>query len=211
MTRTTAEKITKQGIPIIVQRLGHSSSTPRELVIGLPELGSLNLMDIEIHQGAGNVMQLACQISQDNYNAKLMMTALQWWRFKLGTQEIPFHYDNSQVQYIDSVWLDGIHRFIHQHKLQIVFGKTESLHQRVNDVCLMDYVMKLGLPQKIVRYINQCRLFIGATTLSDITNLQGSEVERSCYIWGEAQKLKVQTIYYKEFPRNSVAPLGLDL
>jgi hypothetical protein len=48
----------------------------------------------------------------------------------------------------------------------------------------MDSVLKSGrFKPREVRMLNYCRLFLGATTVSDIATADGKEIDRTMFLW----------------------------
>jgi hypothetical protein len=158
-------------------------------VVGSNTLGGMNFMDTDIYQGSGNLLQLACQISNDDNNGTLMKISIQWWQYKLGIQENPFQYNNNQLQYGDSIWFSNIHRFINENTIQVKLQQRKDTFQKIHDINIMEYTLTQEYPKKIVRLINRCWLFIGATTLSNITNVQDTEIDDKCYKWKKFQEI----------------------
>jgi hypothetical protein len=51
----------------------------------------------------------------------------------------------------------------------------------------MEIVYELGYTKKRISNINQCRLFLQAITVSDITTVDGKYIEVNCYQHGRAK------------------------
>jgi len=73
---------------------------------------------------------------------------------------------------------------------------------RDNDRYIMDIVMTTGWPPECIDCINACRRYLQATTLSDITNAKGTEIQHDA--WDGSRQ--VTTATYRGIMFNQIKP-----
>jgi len=76
-----------------------------------------------------------------------------------------------------------------------VNGSWIPLLSRVGDMPLMDYFISKGLPDRIMRILNRCRLYLRVLTLSDITSADGTYILPSAKRGEEAPYRKSDLIW----------------
>jgi hypothetical protein len=117
-----------------------------------------------------------------------MRMSLEIFRIKVGLSGQPFQWDFSKFQQlatdcsIKHWWQYANENHIH------IEGPTPAMEHRELDVFLMDRFSQ-QFEGKDLHQVNQCRLYVQALTLSDITSIDGRCIEQDAWkgIHGEIQ------------------------
>ena len=108
---------------------------------------------------------------------RLIMVQLSWLQFFLGIST-PLLESTVIVPYLPIGWVTNLHAHLVNHNIQV--GLAEGWvpsKQRCNDRVIMDIVTH-SLPEWVWGGINRCRLYVEATTLADITTLDGTFIPK---------------------------------
>ena len=206
ITKTSSDKISNQGVHHILPKMGYSSSTPHGVTFGHRSYGGLGLTNIWLEQGARNLITLTKGLTGNSILANAIQTVTQWWRFQIGIEGNPFQICPENITYVKSKWFNNICKFIREYNLQVNLKGKHYSRLRQNDAFIMDIVLEQQYTQKIIGNINQCRLFLHALTISDITDIQGTHIMVQCHTHKEANTMKTEnsTSFQVSKPNKSI-------
>ena len=142
-------------------------------------MGGVGIKNLYVEQSIEQIKAFTQHTRMESPLGKTMQINLDWVQLISGTQR-PVFDDPRKLHHIEGEWFKSIQDFLRSINGQIkqTSGWRPQL-ERVNDHCLMDV---LSTPSKtdMIR-INRCRIFLQATTLSDITNADGTRI--TDYAW----------------------------
>jgi endonuclease/exonuclease/phosphatase family metal-dependent hydrolase len=196
-----AHRMTKQNIPLILNKMGYSSKTPTGITMGQQLYGGLQMLDIRIEQGTRNLMSLAKHISEATIQGSITQMAFKWWWYTTGTQQNPFSLKLGVPSHTESIWFQELHKFVWDFDIQVKVGLPFYQLERENDQFIMDIVILQNYSRKTAKHINMCRLFLSALTISDITNASGTHIDLECHKHSQAKKISTSnnqnSVYHK--------------
>ena len=82
-------------------------------------------------------------------------------------------------KYITPTWITKTWEFLSENNIQLWIPDTWTPSpQRINDTFIMDHVTRLyNKSPATLQKINRCRMYLKATTISDITEATGRSIE----------------------------------
>ena len=100
------------------------------------------------------------------------------------------------------LWTTTLQEFLQESQLEIVIpAHYYPTPRRLHDVVLMDTIYPIYNPKKnkgitplYIKQINHCRLFLQAETLADITNAQGTHINKAafdCLLKGQTASMEL--------------------
>ena len=171
----------KQNNLLTLRHMGYSSSTPKNVYMGHKTFGGLELIDPYVLQGAHNLIHLTRCFNTQQANSTPVKFAYLWWRFKDGRSICPMKHTHTNESITESLWFPELSRFLYQYNINVKFEITFPPTLRQQDAYIMDIVHNTIPTKKEISNINQCRIYLHALTLSDITTVDGKHLEDSCY------------------------------
>jgi ribonuclease HI len=174
-TREQCIKIQRPFVHAILPKLGLNRNTPRAIIFGPKSLGGLQLMDLRVEQIAVQWDTTRAHIRRLDRAGKGLYITAHDMQVQLGTST-PF-YDHSPVDYYYTTTGTRWHYLWSRLrelnlKIEIYNFWTPTLSYQ-NDRNIMDTAMKdrliLSSKWKLLIHINQCRLYVKAINLSDLT------------------------------------------
>ena len=146
-------------------------------------MGGVGIKNLYVEQSIEQIKAFTQHTRMESPLGKTMQINLDWVQLIAGTQR-PVFDNTKKLHHIEGEWFTSMRDFLRSIDGQIkqTTGWLPQL-ERVNDLCLMDV---LTTPSKtdMIR-INRCRIFLQATTLSDITNADGTRI--TDYAWTPLQ------------------------
>ena len=159
---------------------GYSSKMPRAVVFGPAKYGG---MQWESPYSITLYEQLKIFIGSIRLGdtvGKILKIQLQWLQIHAGTS-VPIMEESTGLNYIQDCWLKALHLKMVESNVKVhiadIWIPTKI---RKNDIIIMDYVKKY-LPEDYWGPVNQCRLYMRALTVSDLTTYDGTIIPESVY------------------------------
>lgn len=189
------ESIQKSTMAIIIARCGYNRHTKREIIYGPTSLGGADFKSFYNQQGVGQVSLFLKHSRLNLVTGKLLRIALSWFQVQVGISTPILEDPTIDLPHLESVWIKSIRQFLGSigGSICLTIPEVNSL-QRVNDSTIMDIVLaSRSFTPGEVRRINYCRLFLKATTISDLTNVRGDCLDL-IKLQGEFSLISSQTI-----------------
>ena len=174
-------KIQKPIINHILPKLGYNRHLPRAVVFGSSKFGGLNLKHLYIDQGTKHVTQFIKYYRNGGSIGDLLKISLQWLRLIAGFSFCPLAQPQPNYHHIDDRWYTTTIRFLYECKASIQTNDTIRIFCRHHDSCLMEDFLLCDPPPRDLKVLNQCRLFLRVSTLSDICSSDGRTITRQCW------------------------------
>ena len=154
---------------------GYCSKFPRAVVFGPQIYGGLSWNNIEVVLIFEKLKMLIGSIRLQDTVGRMLELQLTWIQLFVGTS-VPFLEANRPFPYLPDGWLHNLQNYLLMNEITVeIYNTWVPRKQRSDDRVLMDIVMK-HIPSGAWKGINNCRLFLQATTVADITTLDGRYV-----------------------------------
>jgi hypothetical protein len=169
----------------LLPKMGICRKIPAVVVHGPKKYGGLEIKDLYSIQGIEHIKALLDHAGKESSTGKLIEILISGHVLELGQEGFLFHqdYGTAETLLTDS-WIKHTMEFIHNNDIEIE-GEHSQLHRwRVHDSMIMDDGRKRGkklwYPQEWTA-INKCRLYLQATTKSDLSTGDGKRILTSAW------------------------------
>eukprot|EP00957_Ditylum_brightwellii_P091381 6957697-Ditylum_brightwellii.AAC.1 len=146
---------------------------------GPGQLGGYKFTPLYCMQGTSEIQNFVCHYRTQSDTKKLLQTAVAWAQHQSGMSE-PILWDTiSILPHIDARWLPSLSSYLGAAGLQLPLSYTGVyLTQRKHDQLIMSTVINSNaFKLNEIKCINSCRLYLGVTTLSDVTLANGETLD----------------------------------
>ena len=154
---------------------GYSQKLPRAVVYGPKLLGGLDWDNIVVLSLFEKLKLLIGSVRINDKVGQMIRIQLTWVQLFAGGS-IPLLQSKKKLRYLPVGWITNLHHLLIDTGVQVELstGWLPTI-QRQEDRILMDLVYQL-IPEWAWAGINRCRLFVQATTVTDITTLDGKYI-----------------------------------
>lgn len=154
---------------------GYNNKIPRAVVYGPAGMGGMNWNSIEVVSLYEKLKMLIGSIRLQDKLGKMFEIQLSWWQLFAGISP-PLLMNKKYIPYLPIGWLTHLHKQLVDTNIQVArWGGWTPTKQRKDDQVIMDIVLQ-QTPDWTWEGINRCRLFLNATTITDITNIEGNYI-----------------------------------
>jgi hypothetical protein len=168
-------------IKAVLSRLGFNPHMPRAVVHASTKYGGIGLLDLYTEQGCSLVLTILSHLRYGQYLYKPIITLIESYIILAGITTSPF-IQTDHIQYVSSPWIATVCGFLHKHSIQIVIPKLHTINLlRKFDQPIMIHCLDTPTSKSESKMFNACRLFFQVTTLSEITNHQGTKIIPTAY------------------------------
>ena len=161
----------------ILSKMGFNRNTSRAIIYGpIEHGGGLGHGDTETLQGQAHLDLFLSHIRQRDQTGNVLRISLDTLNLFLGLPKYPMTYDFDEVkQYCEPIWLTNTWEFLSSIDGKVLFTNDDTLKpQCKHDRFLMDEFRRLpGIGSTELRRLNQCRLYLQVTLLSEISSANG--------------------------------------
>ena len=152
---------------------GYNNKFPRAVVFGPMTNGGMgwdSIISLNIFE---KLKLLIGSIRLQDNLGKMILIQLTWIQLFSGSS-VPVLQSQQLLHYLPIGWITNIHSLLVEHNIQVKvnIGWVPSV-QRENDKVLMG-VVHAQIPSRMWEGINRCRIFLHATTVAEITTLDGT-------------------------------------
>lgn len=154
---------------------------PRAATYGPKSEGGLQLPNLYVQQGLSRIAFLTDNLGENNMSGELLRTSIEAAKVEIGVGRNLFALDYKLYRHLlTESWVKSTWQFAYENSINIVDKVTKNLTlHRQNDVFLMEIIVHHGFTKTELQKINRCRLYLQATTLSDITIGYGNKYNRA--------------------------------
>ena len=181
LSKKKLHQLTHLATKKIAAKCGFARTTPSAVLYGPATMGGAAFRRAYIEQGIGQ-LQLFIRHwrNKESQIGRLSRVAVHWIQYHCGTSR-PFLQDvETNIPHSPSRWHFSVRAFL-QHmgwSLELEDGGVPGL-QREYDQHIMDIVLRSGkYTSSAIKTINQCRLYLQAATVADISNPAGTWLDR---------------------------------
>jgi hypothetical protein len=139
-------KIQRQAMQAILNKLGVSKSFPCWVAFGPKDLCGMALMDMSVEQGIRGVQHFTDHLFSRDSVGNLILIALQSIQLELGCGFHLLESPSKWVPYITECWLTLIRDFISRQKIMIKVASARLMRMsRAHDCHVMDTIRPLEI------------------------------------------------------------------
>jgi hypothetical protein len=172
--------------------MGYSSKFPKAVARASEEVGGVDLHGVYGEQGTISMKQVIQHIRTGSSIADDLRVHLHWAQHLAGVSKPILMHTRTIPHLEETLWLNEMRNFMHKINASInIPDLWNPGTERVHDSHLMDEAMNFTNKQRYLEKINRCRFFLKATTISDITQLNGKVLQKSA--WGPTAKEEYHT------------------
>jgi hypothetical protein len=181
--RVACEKIQSKAINASLSKCGFNRHMSRAIVFGAFWFGGLGWRHLYFEQGILHILIIIKHLRTPGPFQSLLQICLDWYQVIAGVPFSPLSMPSISLNYTNCPWLDGTCAFLKHCSAQLLIPSIVlPTLQRQNDECIMMGLLDLNLPAATMNRINSCRLWLQVTTLSDISTLQGGNIDRTAWL-----------------------------
>lgn len=175
-------KIQAPFIRLVLRKLTFPATTPDAIIFASVQAGGLGLTDGYREQGLKHVSYLMNQIRSDTIVATHFRITLKWAQHTSGLSQSILSDVKTPIEYIHFPWLHTTRQFLRENKCHIEYNALQpAMIQRAKDEYIMDKAARSDYSTKVLRIINACRLYLQATTIADITDSNGTQLQNTLF------------------------------
>ena len=173
------DEIQRKAMSIMVARCGYNRNTKKAILYGPLELGGANFRHLYIQQGVGQVVTFLKHWRLQSTAGILLKIALEWFQVQAGVSYSILTNVKSPLPHLESKWISSLRVFLAEHDMHLQIDKLFIPKiQRQYDVHLMDLILdSTKYTPREIRGLNYCRLYLQATTVSDICLVDGKTLD----------------------------------
>jgi Reverse transcriptase (RNA-dependent DNA polymerase) len=177
MSKGQCDKIHGQTISAFLSAMGFNRSSPREVVFGPPAIGGYGLQHLYDKQGTEKVSMILRLLRTKRSSAKILSLQLQWAQLLSGKSVSILEDTSTDIpQLHNERWITSLREFLKASEISIHIEELrQNKLQCVGDKYLMDTI-ESNWTQKDIIKINRCRIYLKATTLSDVCDPSGVKI-----------------------------------
>ncbi len=157
-------------------KMGYRRTMPRAVVYAPKVLGGLGFRHLGFELGVQQTLQLIKHLRANNTNGALFNLAINTYQLHSGFAR-PILEDTRHCPWNSTGWMSSLRQFLHTTGSQIILDQPWKLpSRRQHDRYLMDDISQIGLSIRELQRIQNIRLYLRVSTLSEICNQAGTHV-----------------------------------
>jgi hypothetical protein len=182
LSRAQCSKLTSIVARYALPRCGVVSSFPRAIMHAPLQFGGLQIPDLYIEQGIAHISKLV-RYSQTSRHSTGILLRHSCEAFKLegGCSGPIFSLPGVLEAVMTPSWVTHTWRFLREFGIEVIDDIPDFKPRRLNDQLLVPLFIKLGYAGRSLLLLNQCRLFLRVTWLSDLVTADGSQFEATAF------------------------------
>ena len=199
-TRQELHIVQKNAIRAIAARCGYNRNTHRAILFGSTKYGGANFRHLYSIQGEGQLqLFLKYWRSPTTQAGQVLRISVAWFQSAAGISRPVFEDVTTPLAYSDSKWLLSIRTYLNHIGGSITLRPTFiSDRRRLHDRYIMDDIIesKLFTPREIC-LLNLCRLYLQVLLLSDLTNAEGTYLDKFIIIGQLDHRTSSQSVTHR--------------
>ena len=207
-SRSQCNKIQSPVVSAALSTAGYNQKFPRSIVHGPLVLGGMDWESL-CTTALIEITTLALKhVKADDEVGKMIRINLDTVQLKAGISTPVLEYDK-ELPGVGKNWIKTLHDRLAQNNMKmIVWGVWVPSKQRTNDKIIMDEIIPHHTDREI-KMIQQCRIYLKAVTLADITDESGQMITENAWnvSKGEVDKPHRLKWPYQQRPSRSAISL----
>jgi hypothetical protein len=180
-------KAQQQTTAAMLNKYNMNRHFPRSIAFGPISMAGLQMTNLYTEQGMHQIMMCINSMFKNNQVGKTIQISLSISQLESGKSYHLLEQPNIAILYLTSTWVTSLRQFLGDNAMHIQQSNNSISHTcGSNDMFLMDIISTSGLTITEQTQINTCRMFLGATTLSDIATADGKMISNEAML---AQKM----------------------
>lgn len=166
--------IQKRAFNEFLAAMGFHTRTLRAVVFGPIELGGMGAASLTTEQGVNQITSLLKHLRSETTTGDLHKALLEHYQSSSGLSR-PILKDTNPIDYVDGAPLvDSIRQFMNANRITIQLDRVWTIaQQRERDQHIMEIARSTNTKPGVKFIINQCRIYLRVTQLSDIMDHTG--------------------------------------
>lgn len=180
LSKSQLDRIQRKAMQIIIARCGYNRNTKKEIIYGPMSYGGSNFRHLYMQQGVGQITTFMKHWRRtQTIPGKLLRCALAWTQLNAGTSYSILQQVHEKLPHLESKWFSSMRDFMSEINATIELDTTGVPPcQRQHDKHIMDQILSSNkFTAAQIRRLNYCRLYLQATTISDITDATGRRLD----------------------------------
>ena len=175
--RATLQKDQQAITRKILHHMGINRNTHKSIIYGSRNMGGLGMLDWYHLQGEGQIMNFLSLWRAPSHAGKILKITSLWAQQHAGISEY-FLNTQKDLSYLPTGWFKSLAGYLRENKAGIRVDKSQVYPKQCeNNFHIMDRVIESGQYSKAdIKMINNCRLHLRVTTISDISNMAGTHI-----------------------------------
>ena len=163
--------------------LGYNRNFPLALLHSPPRLGGTPIPDLYIEQGTQHILFLLRHLRTPSMLQRTVQVVLDWYQLVSGLGQSVWTDVHTPVElYTQADWLNNTRIFLRSSDLTLTVNTFRTTPHRSADRFLMDDATAWYTNAAIyLEDINNCRLYLQVTTLSEIATADGREIQPAIF------------------------------
>jgi hypothetical protein len=179
LTERQCDKITSVIAAATLPRSGIMRSFPRRLLHAPVKAGGLNVPNLYVEQGIGHITRLIrYSRSRRHSTGILLRNTCEALKLEIGCNGFLLDNPWSLAPLAADSWIKSTWQFVHEHGIEIQDDIDDFYPLREFDQLLIPIFHRLGYRGNELVRLNQCRLYLGVTWLSEIATGDGKRIEQ---------------------------------
>jgi hypothetical protein len=179
LSNAQCNKLTSVLAQAALPRIGIMRSFPRALLHAPHKLAGLDVPNFYTEQGVAHILRLIrYSKSKKHSTGMLLRHTCEALKLELGTNGFLLSNSWDLSPLATDSWIKSTWEFVVKHGICIEDDLLEFQPLRHLDQLLIPTFCRLGYHGASLRYLNQCRLFLRVTWLSEIVTADGRRIEK---------------------------------
>lgn len=158
----------------ILNKLGYNSHYPHAVAFAPKHVFGLGLIDLRIEQGLTHVQAMLDYVGTDHKVGRVMLISLRHLQLEAGVSFDILRQPDVPLVYLTDSWVTSLRGFCAEYNVSLsVMRNRLPTAAREGDKMLMDVALTLGLTKRELMDLNLIRIYMQATTVSDIAMADG--------------------------------------
>jgi hypothetical protein len=158
---------------IIVGRCGFNRNTKKEILYGPLSLGGAGFRHLYVLQGISQTLMFIRHWRQNSTAGRLLRIGIAWFQEQVGVSFSILDNVQAILPHLESIWFKSLRQFLCSIHARLRLDEPAiSKIQRLYDTHIMDIILNSNqFSSAEIRRLNYCRLYLEASTLSDLSHI----------------------------------------
>jgi hypothetical protein len=162
---------------LFLNRLHYACSLANAVTFATRADGGAGFLHGYASQCVSHIKALLTHLRTPGQACMLLQITLRWWQHFSGLSYSILAVPSLNLSYLPGPWIHTIHQYLKVTRCTITIP-TLSLPQenRVGDISIMEYALSKEYTPGLVAAINQCRIYLQVTWISEVSTVDGTRI-----------------------------------
>ena len=181
--KAALEQAQASSMPKIISKCGFNRNTAKALLYAPVKYSGGGFLPWHLLQGEGQVQHFLKHWRTDTIVSRTLRIAMAWAQWQSGHHQPIMSDPDTPIPYLECRWITSLRDFLKQIKAKLYVDQPMVVPgERKNDIYIMTYARQCGLfTNQDLRIINYCRLYLHATTVSELFDADGTKILPELY------------------------------